>query len=611
MKNFMRLSRLVVTAVVSLGVTISCSKEYDDSSLWSKLESHESRLSALEQQCSRMNSDLQTLSSLVNALSASDMVTSVVPIMEGETQVGWTIEFTHRAPISIFNGKDGADGRDGVDGAPGRDGVDGTDGANGTDGADGRCPLIGIAAGSDGNWYWTLDGEWLLSSSGERIRANGSDGQDGTDGTPGKDGSNGADGVTPLLKIEEGSWYVTYDKGTSWQYLGKASESQPSGCLILSISESDDSVTFNLASGQMVHIPKFKAEEPLEIILVSCDGKVQAGGSLEIQFTLAHCKGEVIVKAIVDGGWKASVHMEGTSGAVRFQAPDYSDNCEAVLIAQDERRCAVIAIIPLVSEISGEAGGTQSPQGYAVAADGESLRIFIADTSFIMNRVHAGTFTMGDGTQYENQGAKYGYTNPKHKVTLTKDFWITESALGESLLTEFQSIDTTLIEYAGGSYVHNARNFIDIRNVESVLSAICKDCSLPFRLPTEAEAEYHSTRGKAAVEPRSAIGWHSTTDGSAGDSTFQPTPSTRLDHQTAHRWHGRPQKDARHWQTMVFRIGTKFEKAQASHLTATQPAATQSCSSFPAPQRNEELQPPLESHPRRAVANPALHSACH
>lgn len=54
---------------------------------------------------------------------------------------------------------------------------------------------------------------------------NGSKGSQGDKGADGKDGSNGtdgSDGITPQLKIENGYWHVSYDKGQTWTQLGKA-----------------------------------------------------------------------------------------------------------------------------------------------------------------------------------------------------------------------------------------------------------------------------------------------------------------------------------------------------------------------------------------------------
>lgn len=47
-------------------------------------------------------------------------------------------------------------------------------------------------------------------------------GKDGVDGSDGKDGTDGKDGITPKFKIENKYWYVSYDNGSTWEQVGKA-----------------------------------------------------------------------------------------------------------------------------------------------------------------------------------------------------------------------------------------------------------------------------------------------------------------------------------------------------------------------------------------------------
>lgn len=48
----------------------------------------------------------------------------------------------------------------------------------------------------------------------------------GAKGEPGEPGAQGEPGITPDFKIEDGDWYVSYDKGTTWTKLGSASSSE-------------------------------------------------------------------------------------------------------------------------------------------------------------------------------------------------------------------------------------------------------------------------------------------------------------------------------------------------------------------------------------------------
>lgn len=83
---------------------------------------------------------------------------------------------------------------------------------NGKNGTDGVTPKISVRKDSDGIYYWTVDGDWLIVD-GKKVRAVGLDG---------KDGKDGKDAVTPQLKIVDGFWYISYDNGKYWTKLGKA-----------------------------------------------------------------------------------------------------------------------------------------------------------------------------------------------------------------------------------------------------------------------------------------------------------------------------------------------------------------------------------------------------
>ena len=211
--------------------------------IWDAIDGLDSRVTKLEELCKEMNTNITSLQTIVDVLQSNDFITSIVEIKKDGKVVGYTITFGKHDPITIYHGQDGKDGADGKDGQngtngkDGQDGADGKDGQNGADGKDGSTPVIGVAQDTDGVYYWTLNGEWLLDDNGNKLPVtgkdgkdgqDGADGKDGQDGTDGKDGQNGADGkdgqdgITPLLKIEDGYWYVSYDNGTTWTLMGKA-----------------------------------------------------------------------------------------------------------------------------------------------------------------------------------------------------------------------------------------------------------------------------------------------------------------------------------------------------------------------------------------------------
>jgi hypothetical protein len=189
------------------------------------LENLDQRVTKLEELCKEMNTNITSLQTIVDVLQSNDFITSIVEIKKEGKVVGYTITFGKHDPITIYHGQDGKDGQNGTNGKNGQDGADGKDGQNGADGKDGITPVIGVAQDTDGVYYWTLNGEWLLDDNGNKLPVSGKDGKDGQNGADGKDGQDGADGkdgITPLLKIENGYWYISYDNGATWTESGKA-----------------------------------------------------------------------------------------------------------------------------------------------------------------------------------------------------------------------------------------------------------------------------------------------------------------------------------------------------------------------------------------------------
>ena len=237
MKRLFTLCAIVVAVVVS-----SCSK-FDDTDIWDKLNDHESRITALEELCKQMNTNISALQTIVEALEKNDYITNVSPVRKDGEIIGYTITFAHSDTITIYNGEDGEDG---------------------------HVPNIGVMKDVDGIYYWTIDGEWLLDGKGNKIQANGIDGGDGIDG------------ITPRLKIENDYWYVSYDNGVTWTELGKATGEDGSNgidgadgdSIFSSVTQDDEYVYFNLVDGTMITLPKHDKEniqfEDLQVKAICC-----------------------------------------------------------------------------------------------------------------------------------------------------------------------------------------------------------------------------------------------------------------------------------------------------------------------------------------------------
>ena len=148
----------LLAAVVWLG---SCGDDYDDSALRGRVDGLEDRIEQLEELCQRMNTNISSLQTLVEALQQNDYVTGVVPVMQGGETVGYTISFTKSEPVTIYHGEKGDKGDKGDTGATG------DTGAAGVAGKDGHKPVMG-GEGGGGGYFLAGGGEPLTHAGGTR-----------------------------------------------------------------------------------------------------------------------------------------------------------------------------------------------------------------------------------------------------------------------------------------------------------------------------------------------------------------------------------------------------------------------------------------------------------
>ena len=260
------MKKLILAFVAVTALAISCEK-FDDTKIWNKLDNHENRISELETLCKKINTNISSLQDIVSALQNNDYISSVTPIYEGVTEIGYVINFTKSGKVTIYHGKDGIDGSGAF------------------------ASIIGVAKDVDDIYYWTINGSWLVDEAGAKIPTTGKDGADGSQGDAGATGPQGSQGeqgiagVTPQLKIENGMWLVSYDNGATWKEIGQATGDQgPQGAtgsqgpqgeqgeqgpqgipgvdgdsFFQTVTETKDYVSIVLANGTEIKIPKYSA----------------------------------------------------------------------------------------------------------------------------------------------------------------------------------------------------------------------------------------------------------------------------------------------------------------------------------------------------------------
>lgn len=188
----------------------------DNSGLYGLLTDYDSRIAKLEQLCSQMNTNITSLTTIVEAQQSGETITSITPIMENGEVVGYTITFANYDPITIYTGKDGSSG---------------------------TVPVIGAKQDTDGIYYWTIDGDWLLDEGGNKLPVT---------------GESGAQGITPQLKIEGDYWWISYDNGATWTQLGQAKgdKGDDGDSMFQSVTQDENYVYFTLADGTVIKINK-------------------------------------------------------------------------------------------------------------------------------------------------------------------------------------------------------------------------------------------------------------------------------------------------------------------------------------------------------------------
>ena len=191
-------------AVMVLLAAVSCTDDLKE-----QLANHEARISALETICSQITS-MQTV---ISALQNRNYITDVQSITEGGKVIGYSITFSDSKTVSIYNGEKGETG---------------------------ATPVISAKQDSDGVYYWTVDGQWLLVN-GAKVPVT---------------GPKGETGAAPKLKIENDYWYADYGDG-KWVKIGPATSSGGAGIFSDIDLSNPYSITFTVAqTGEQITIPR-------------------------------------------------------------------------------------------------------------------------------------------------------------------------------------------------------------------------------------------------------------------------------------------------------------------------------------------------------------------
>lgn len=284
------------------------------------LNEQAARLSALEAWSKQMNSDVTILQNLINAQQKGMFITSVTSTTEG-----YKIKLNDGTELLIRHGDKGETGEPGSV----------------------VMPVLSVRESSDGNYYWTVNGNLLMDANGQAVRANG---EKGDKGEAGDKGETGDSGVAPKLRINSttNEWEISIDGGTSWETTGvKATgdkgdqgDQGDQGSSIFDAEEGvvvgTDKVTFKLADQTTFSLPLYRA-----LSLLFDDGPYGAGigQKLDIGFTVSRpLPSGIKVYAAGNAGWNASAEFTNASegkGVLRLTAPLQCGKSQVLVFLSD------------------------------------------------------------------------------------------------------------------------------------------------------------------------------------------------------------------------------------------------------------------------------------
>ena len=322
---------MAISAIVALSAMVGCT--YDDTALWREMEQVKDRVTSLEEAVIKTNEDIVALQTIVDALQKNLYVVSVTPTAEG-----YTILFSDSTSVTITNGKDGA---------------------NGT-----NAPTISVREDEDGNYYWTIDGEWLLVD-GERVRANG---LDGTNGKNGENGAKGEDAIAPQVRINETTkeWEISTDGGITWLSTGVVAEGKDGAngsngengtngangdSLFKSIDTSNANyVVITLADDTVLRLARYDENAPMFIIVDAPEVAQIEYGATELFTVEARNIADYVMNT--PQGWKAYYE----EGILNITAPS-KDLCHfdkegriAISVVSESGRSAIVKLAVVAGE---------------------------------------------------------------------------------------------------------------------------------------------------------------------------------------------------------------------------------------------------------------------
>lgn len=385
---------------------------YDDDELWNAVDDVTNRVAKLEAAVQNANNNIDALQTLITALQQQVTITSVT-----STTDGYTIQFSDGKTATLTNG------------------------------VNANAPIVSVKQDVDGEYYWTVDGEWLLVD-GVKVRASAHDGNDGENGQNGSDGKDGQDAVAPQVRInpDNKEWEISVDGGQTWQSTGVIAQGRDGydgsngDSYFRSVDTShSEYVIFVLYDETEIYIPRYDNTTPLFIIEGVKEVEVlEAGETRTYKVEAAHVADYSISKP---DGWRVAY----SENILSVTAPMSDHTCaetEGViafnLVSPAGKSCIVkMQVKVLMQETAmrvltfedGDAHFTPYSLDYA----GVTINVW---SDLIDNEQYFGTLTYSDGGIY----TWYDENNTELTHSFTTPYWGGGHAISNYVIEDYETI---------------------------------------------------------------------------------------------------------------------------------------------------------------------------
>lgn len=219
----MRRFRFIAILAIASLFAVSCFTEVEN-----ELSALERRVENLNKKMAAYNENIEALQALANKYKSYIYIISYRPVYSGKDVTGYKINLSDGTSITLNNGVSKDD------------------------------PIIGLTLGEDGMYYWivTVNGktDFLYDSTGQKVAAT---------------------VASPIMKIVDGVWKVSFDNGNIWQTFDKA-QAADGNSFVDSIVTRGNYVFLYLVSGRIVSFPSYSVYEEYNTQLATLNANIEA-----------------------------------------------------------------------------------------------------------------------------------------------------------------------------------------------------------------------------------------------------------------------------------------------------------------------------------------------